>query len=52
MRRPPYAMLPTIPMSKYWLVLASTSPYRRSLIERLGVRVEMMAFDLDECAAE
>lgn len=39
-------------MSTHRLVLASTSPYRRSLIERLGVRVETMAPDLDERAAE
>lgn len=34
------------------LVLASTSPYRRALIERLGLHVETMAPDFDERAAE
>lgn len=34
------------------LVLASTSPYRRALIERLGLQVETMAPDFDERAAE
>jgi septum formation protein len=39
-------------MSMNRLVLASTSPYRRTLIERLGLRVEVMAPDFDERAAE
>lgn len=34
------------------LVLASTSRYRRASIERLGLRVEAMAPDFDERAAE
>jgi septum formation protein len=34
------------------LVLASTSRYRRELVERLGIPVEVMAPDFDERAAE
>ena len=38
--------------SAHRLVLASTSPYRRALIERLGLAVEARAPDLDERAVE
>lgn len=34
------------------IVLASTSKYRRGLVERLGIEVEAMAPDFDERAAE
>lgn len=47
-----YAVLRREDMQTTRVVLASTSPYRRALIERLGVPIESLAPELDEREVE